>query len=1053
VRPPRRPVRVWFLIASAATVLVAAGETRADSPKLIVKLRAEGTTAVSECAQAISEQGRSFQSASADGSDSLDRMHQQLGVRRVRALYRRPDGRPFAQQRAHLKKRLEAKKARRPRGREGKSRTATLPDLSHVYVLDLPEDSDPGEAAARYRNDPHVEWAQADVAIEANFVPDDPFFSSSGSWGQSYEDLWGLHRIGASEAWDISQGDGVVVAVVDTGLDYEHPDMAANVWVNPGEDLNGNGIVDDSDFNGLDDDDNGFVDDIRGFDWQPSFDVEEETDPDPFDDNGHGSHVTGTIAAVGNNGIGIVGVAPGARVLPLKVLNEFGSGSISKASLAIVYAAENGARVINNSWSCGGGCPSNPVVEEAVRTAHALGAVVVFSAGNRSGDIAWLSPQNMRETITVAATSERDRVLDSSNPGFLLDVAAPGGGSNSGSVPLSHQNVLSLRASARVGGDGQTVADDYFRLSGTSMSAPHVSGLAALLLAHRSDRTPEQVRAILRSSAVDLGVPGHDRDHGAGRIDAAGALAVEDPPDVRAEITAPAQRSVVRQQVGTLQVLGSVSGTDLASYELSVGRGLEPEAWTPLAAGDSPVLEGTLGAWPVEDLDNGTYVLRLAAVAHDGTRIEEFAVGSLERIPARRVSSLGRSAFDPDVSGNLVVWASRRTFAEDDAVNLFATDLRNDREHVISAATGDQLRPKVAGNVVVWRDLRNEDGASIYGCHLSGGGQHCSEVLISEPPVSASTADVSFGHVTWADDRSGIFDLFVCRLLGQRCHATPVAVHASNQVEVLVDGPRLVWRDDRLGTPRLFTCVRDLRSGECPAHEVSPDAGLQVSAAVSGNYVAWEEFVNGNRSDLAICDLGAGEGACDPLMVRTREAAPSPALSGNRLVWHSDLRGEDRDIFLCEFDARTRDCPVQQITGATGAQQDPAIDGDWVVWEDFRHGKSEIFGLELPRLSEIGDREVDEGRWLWVRVIGHDPQGGPLRLSAQLADAGELSELGARFHDTGKDRGFLFWKPDFDQAGEYWITFTGTSAAEVSTRKTIRVRVLDAEPRPRRGGD
>ena len=279
-----------------------------------------------------------------------------------------------------------------------------------------------------------------------------------------------------------------------------------------------------SDFNGIDDDDNGFVDDLRGFDFANSVDADGDgsfdgpddvSDADPFDDHGHGTHVAGIVAAVGDNGIGVIGVAPRARIMPLKGFRAEGPSTIEVLTRGMVYAIDNGARVINNSWSCGSRCPSNPVAEEVVALANALGVVVVTSAGNGADDVVFYSPENKRGTIAVAANTEIDGPAYFTNRGLLVDVAAPGAGVVGSGARLSHRAILSLRsseASEAIDLSGlAVVADEYVRLAGTSMSSPHVAGVVALLLAARPELTPDDVRALLRLSADDIGPPGHDR--------------------------------------------------------------------------------------------------------------------------------------------------------------------------------------------------------------------------------------------------------------------------------------------------------------------------------------------------------------------------------------------------------------------------------------------------------------------------------------------------------------------------------------------------------------
>jgi len=163
--------------------------------------------------------------------------------------------------------------------------------------------------AADYMKNPAVRIRGAEQKVKVQMVPTTRIMRSSNSWGQGYADLWGLKKINAAAAWDISQGEGTIVAVIDTGIDYNHEDIAANVWKNTAE-IAGNGI---------DDDKNGYIDDTKGWDFAYG-------DNNPIDGNGHGTHVAGTIAAVGNNAKGIIGVAPKAKVMAVKGLDDTGSG-------------------------------------------------------------------------------------------------------------------------------------------------------------------------------------------------------------------------------------------------------------------------------------------------------------------------------------------------------------------------------------------------------------------------------------------------------------------------------------------------------------------------------------------------------------------------------------------------------------------------------------------------------------------------------------------------------------------------------------------------------
>lgn len=605
--------------ASAVVTPAGVGKASANAAnvvpgQVIVKYKSSGRFAVTECVERWMAARRSFDAATADRSTSLDRVHAGISARAARALM--PGRRGLSTLEA--RRRLDARSAlarQRLSVANVHPNARTLADLANVYVLEVPANVDVEAAARRLAADPHVEYAQPNYRVKVNLTPNDPFFSSSGSWGQGFDDLWGLKKIGMQSAWDVELGDGVIVAVVDSGLDLSHPDIAANVWQNPGE-IPGNG---------LDDDGNGFVDDVNGWNFGDG-----DGNNDPSDRFGHGTHVAGTIAAVGNDAAGVIGVAPQAKIQPINALPD-GGGDSARLAQAILYAAQNGARVINNSWGCPSDCPDNPLVEDAVDFAHDQGVTVVFGAGNSTMNIARISPQNQPNVIVVAAADRNDARSFFSNFGFL-DVTAPGGGPDVGPPGFEpFRNILSLKSAvcaAVLCPPELVVGGSHLRQAGTSMSAPHVSGLAALIIAQHPEYTPEQVRQVLRRSSVDVGPAGVDSDSGYGRIDAAAALA--EPVPLQALITAPAATGSL--SASTVTVAGTASGPGFASYSVDFGAGPSPSTFTPIASSTTPVSAGTLAIWDVSAVPDGDYALRVRATTSDGRTYEDRQPVTLDRV-------------------------------------------------------------------------------------------------------------------------------------------------------------------------------------------------------------------------------------------------------------------------------------------------------------------------------------------------------------------------------------------------------------------------------------
>lgn len=337
--------------------------------------------------------------------------------------------------------------------RFGTKASASFSRFGNMQVVELPNGLGVQQAIDGYFNSGLVDYAEPDyiVSIEQTQTVSNDLSAN----------LWNLNNTGqnagtvdadidAPEAWSVRTDASIVtVGVIDTGIDYNHPDLNANMWRNPGE-IAGDGIDNDND---------GYIDNIHGINTVTG-------SGNPMDDNNHGTHVAGTIGAVGNNGIGSVGVAWNVKLMALKFIDATGTGSVSNAIKCIDFAIGKKVSVLNNSW---GGGAYTQALYDAINRANSAGIVFVAAAGNSAADNDSLAfyPANyaLPNVVPVGATDNKDALSTFSNYGYkTVELAAPG------------TSIFST-----------TPNNTYSTFSGTSMAAPHVSGAFALLKAHRTD--------------------------------------------------------------------------------------------------------------------------------------------------------------------------------------------------------------------------------------------------------------------------------------------------------------------------------------------------------------------------------------------------------------------------------------------------------------------------------------------------------------------------------------------------------------------------------------
>jgi serine protease len=368
--------------------------------------------------------------------------------------------------------------------------------LKNFAVFELPNGKTLDSIKGLLLNDPDIAYVEPNYVAHAFGVPNDPYFSpyqwdlyDYGMPSNGYASNYGIQAV---SAWNITRGAGVKVAIIDTGVAYEnYTDPVTGTQYALAPDLAN-----------------------TKFDTANAYDFV-NNDTHANDDEGHGTHVCGTIAQSTNNGLGCAGIAYEATILPIKVLDSSGSGTYDAIANGIIWAADHGARVINMSL---GGSQGSTTLYNAIKYAYNKGVVIVCAAGN-DGRPQVSYPAAYTECIAVGATRFDGSRVRYSNYGSALDIVAPGGDTSVDQNKDGYGDGILQQTFS-----GSPTNFGYYFYQGTSMATPHVAGVAALVLSVHPEFTNEQVRTALQSTAKDLGTKGWDKYFGYGLVNAYGAV-------------------------------------------------------------------------------------------------------------------------------------------------------------------------------------------------------------------------------------------------------------------------------------------------------------------------------------------------------------------------------------------------------------------------------------------------------------------------------------------------------------------------------------------------
>ncbi|MBN2535795.1 MAG: S8 family serine peptidase [Spirochaetales bacterium] len=903
------------------------------------------------------------------------------------------------------------------RARTGRvSKSIERPRIEDIYILAFESKKNITSICNDFKENSFIEYASLHYNVSGAFVipPDDPFYSSYGTWGQDYDDLWGIKRIDAQAGWIHTTGNGIIVAVIDTGIDYTHEDLQQNIWVNSREDINGDGVFTSADIDYLDNDQNGYVDDVVGYDCIYN-------DNDPMDVYGHGSHCAGIIGARGNNQIGITGVAPEVTLMAVKSLSDHGNGNANSIFEGIYYAVDNGADVMNCSFAFW-----NSTIIDALAYARYNGVLCVTSAGNWAEDVDTdFYPGSTEYPLVVSASDPYDNKFIYTNYGKNVDIAAPG---------------IGILSCVPPGSVFQTITDGYAVGNGTSMAAPFVSGLAALLMSHYPGNTVPGdyipfIKGIIRAGTVPFEV-NSPYPLGIGIINTNQAFSVDyNKACIRLKDYYVSEYSGDGDQIPEsgeqmeveleLQNYGPIDVSSIhMTYTLS-GNAINTVSGNKylgaLEADQTIRYTGVPLSFTILTLDPGAPVdqynvqchIDIEALANSGQMTNDsFEVV----IPVNRKQLSKRRAALPDfkdfaIDNNHIVWTSS-------SWKINCTDINTNTETIIIDYYDHfGASPSISGNNIIWHGL---DADTLYQMILYDMKTGETTQLTDDENHFVRFPFICNNDIIWRQTDNQYNYEGVMHYAIDTGNTTTLDNSLAQVACPYMYDDYAVWQTD---DDNVYTYNMKTRE----AVELYPGNDRDETCP----YIYGDNIVLIQKKDLQhsvlVYDLKTGD---------TREIVSSehlrlyPHMHEDVVVWE-DHANANFDIFMYDLESGE----TRQITTETSYQKLPLVWGSTIAWYDDE--KENIFITEIPRPPiwlTTSSKTVYAYSQLSFRVTAKDYNRG----DHLVYDCKNLP-AGASFNKTTR---MFTWVPAIHQTGIHYVIFTVSDSTWTREMK-VRITVYD----------